>query len=86
MSAVLIGQTYGTLTVVAGAGWCVSRKNRLWLCRCACGGSAKVVASNLRSGTTKTCGAGCPLRVLRRGPRGHYKKRTTNVSIVDLAH
>ncbi len=56
----LAGQTFGRLTVVSRI---VNDKhgNSRWLCRCECGGTAKVVATSLRVGYTKSCG--CLYRV-----------------------
>ena len=50
----LIGQAFGRLLVTAYAG---QSKNRqyLWSCKCSCGGSTTVTASNLKN-STKSCG------------------------------
>lgn len=51
----LTGMTFGQLTVVEVSGT-DKRRETLWLCNCACGGQARVPASNLRNGRTSSCG------------------------------
>lgn len=46
---------YGRLTLLTCLG-AKGRKGVVWLCRCDCGDEIKVRASNLASGTTKSCG------------------------------
>jgi hypothetical protein len=50
----LIGQVFGQLTVIATA----PSRNGLshWICQCTCGNSSEVSQSNLKKGTTKSCG------------------------------
>lgn len=50
-----VGQRYGLLTVTRSAG---KSKNsvRLWECKCDCGNVVTVLATNLISGTSKSCG------------------------------
>lgn len=50
----LTGRKFGRLTAVKDAG--SRRGRRLWLCRCDCGGTTKVVAGVLGIGKTKSCG------------------------------
>ena len=52
----LLGQTFGRLTVIADGG---SDKdaNKLWHCRCDCGGNTLSRGSSLRFGTSQSCGA-----------------------------
>lgn len=76
----LAGQRYGRLLVmkrvmVRGA------KNVMWKCRCDCGGSVVAAASNIKTGTTQSCG--CLAREvaanLLRGnttQRTHHKSQT----------
>lgn len=51
----ITGQTFFRLTAVAVAPPRGDGRTR-WLCQCACGNSAEVVASKLKRGTTKSCG------------------------------
>ena len=54
MSAKLIGQCFGRLTVLRQA---PSRNgHRYWLCRCECGGACFPTTGGLRSGKTRSCG------------------------------
>lgn len=55
------GQRYGRLTVLALAGR-ASNRDALWRCRCDCGSEVEVSASNLRTGSTRSCG--CLMREL----------------------
>lgn len=51
----MIGGIFGRWTVIAATG--ESRNGKiLWLCRCDCGVERKVVAGNLCSGISKSCG------------------------------
>jgi hypothetical protein len=53
----LLGLTFGRLTVVARAANRGARNNvAVWCCACACGAICDVVASNLRSGASTSCG------------------------------
>lgn len=55
MSMDLTGQQFGRLTVLQRAEkdkW----GGQLWHCRCGCGQTSQVRASNLRAGTTTSCG------------------------------
>lgn len=51
----MIGEVFGRWTVLAPS---TERRNgkRMYSCRCACGTEALVVAGNLRSGISKSCG------------------------------
>ncbi|HEX3058063.1 MAG TPA: hypothetical protein VHP62_01805 [Usitatibacter sp.] len=51
----LTGHRYGRLTVVSYEGMTPSR-NKLWRCRCDCGGESIAQLGNLRNGTTQSCG------------------------------
>jgi hypothetical protein len=52
----MIGKRFGRLTVIESGGVSKNRK-LLWICQCDCGNITKpIVGSNLRSGTTKSCG------------------------------
>lgn len=48
------GQKFGRLTVVSFARR--DKRSVFWLCTCTCGESCTVNRSNLRSGTTRSCG------------------------------
>ena len=51
------GQRFGKLLVMCSVG-SDKRGNRLWECRCDCGGATKVTTSNLRRGHSRSCGCG----------------------------
>jgi len=51
----LIGNRYGALTVVEQAESSAAGHRR-WVCRCDCGNSCIVLGSNLKRGTTVSCG------------------------------
>lgn len=51
----MIGSIFGRWTVVSASDEKRNRK-RMWLCRCMCGTERLVVAGNLRSGVSKSCG------------------------------
>lgn len=51
----LYGRKYGLLTVLERAENTKNNKAK-WLCKCDCGNITKVVAGQLRSGKTKSCG------------------------------
>lgn len=51
----LVGRRFGRLTVVKEAGRNQHGQVK-WLCRCDCGNEKIVLADNLRSGSTKSCG------------------------------
>ena len=50
-----IGDQYGRLTVISHAGK-DHRNKHLWLCKCTCGNTKIVVADNLSSKKSKSCG------------------------------
>jgi hypothetical protein len=50
----LTGQVFGRLTVISYHG--KRKKSTCWLCRCLCGKSKVVQASNLVQGTSQSCG------------------------------
>ena len=72
----LIGQTFGTLTVMSKA-----RRNKYghlyWLCECSCGKTTEVIGHTLRSGETKSCG--CRQHSLKHG-HNKVKKRSRTYS------
>ncbi len=51
----LTGERYGRFVVVGRSG-STNSGHALWLCRCDCGQERTVLASNLRSGRTVSCG------------------------------
>jgi hypothetical protein len=51
----LVGREFGYLTVVRYAG-CDKTKRSIWECRCKCGNTLDVHASNLKTGHTQSCG------------------------------
>lgn len=66
----LTGITFGRLTVVAFHDIHGKHPNARWLCRCECGAERIVFGSNLRKGTTRSCG--CFLRDIST-THGHTK-------------
>jgi hypothetical protein len=50
----LAGQRFNSLTVIRKAG--TKSKQLVWLCRCDCGNTTKVLSDNLRRGHTRSCG------------------------------
>jgi len=51
----LVGQRYGRLVVISRAGN-NNKQNSIWKCKCDCGNENTVLAFNLVSGQTKSCG------------------------------
>lgn len=51
----LIGQKFGMLTVIAQA-QSTAKGQRRWICKCECGTEKIVMGSNLKRGTTVSCG------------------------------
>lgn len=54
-AAKLTGQKFGRLTVTEPVGRSPGSQI-IWLCKCDCGGTAKVLTSNLTKGHTRSCG------------------------------
>lgn len=52
----LSGKRFGKLTVRGDSGLRSRSGNRLWWCRCDCGGTSAVSKANLLRGLTKSCG------------------------------
>jgi 5-methylcytosine-specific restriction endonuclease McrA len=55
----LTGKTFGQWTVLGKAGYVQrwkAKRGFLWLCKCACGTTAKVLTASLNNGTSKSCG------------------------------
>jgi len=54
----LMGKRFGRLTVIGGPKLdkSIHKSNRMWLCRCRCGGEKWVLGSLLSIGRTKSCG------------------------------
>lgn len=52
----LAGQTFGRLVVISDSGERTGNGAVIWLCRCECGGVARVASHNLRGGNTSSCG------------------------------
>lgn len=71
----LTGGRYGSLTVLAYAGFSKTRQQAAWLCRCDCGREKVIVGNSLTSGATKTCG--CGARVGRKPRYGHARRSET---------
>jgi hypothetical protein len=66
----LIGQTFGQLTVFALAS---TSGKTVWDCQCACGKTTRVVGSNLKTGSTISCGC---VRQARKVKHGHHGSST----------
>lgn len=54
MNYVIMGQTYGQLTIVKFDGY--RGKNPYWKCRCSCGREKSIREYSFTNGTTKSCG------------------------------
>lgn len=54
--SLLPGTRYGRLVVVGDSGTKAPYGDRLWQCRCDCGGTKLTVANSLKSGATRSCG------------------------------
>jgi hypothetical protein len=52
----LAGQKFGRLTALESLGFDVKSKGYAWKCRCDCGTETRVLAGNLISGNSKSCG------------------------------
>lgn len=76
----LTGQVFGRLTVLGPAGL-VSNRAFSWRCVCECGNECAVRTSNLRSGTTQSCGCYQKDRTVER----HFKHGAKSVNKPDLA-
>lgn len=55
-AAMMIGQRFGRLTVVAEAERRAHDTHRYWSCVCDCGKESTVEGCNLRSGRSRSCG------------------------------
>lgn len=64
----MIGERFSRLTIESPAGK-TARGQRLWLCRCDCGGSATATTGGLRFGNPRSCGC------LRREVAGAKNRR-----------
>ncbi len=69
----IAGQKFGRLTAVERVGTTKANK-AVWLCRCDCGGEAKVTTGALRNGNSKSCGC-YRLDALRSVTVVHGKRR-----------
>lgn len=52
----LIGNKYGDLTVIQKSDKKNKNRETSWICICNCGNITTVIGSNLKNGTTKSCG------------------------------
>lgn len=52
MKVDLMGQQFGSLTVIASTPWHRTRKRTHWVCECHCGRKVLVRSDNLRNGRT----------------------------------
>lgn len=69
----LTGQRFGRLLVIKRNG--TKGNKSTWLCKCDCGNSTLVTGSNLKAGTTKSCG--CYRREYTSNTKGkHYQTKT----------
>lgn len=77
---------YGRLTVISHAGK-DHRGKHLWLCLCECGNEKVVVADNLSSGKSNSCGCLKTEFLLRRGNQyGLYSDREDALLKVQYSH
>jgi len=68
----MLGLRFGRLVVCADAG--TGREGKaLWLCRCDCGNSKKVVGKDLRRGDTRSCGCLARELMSARAKHGHSR-------------
>lgn len=72
----LIGQRFGSLTVVEYVGGKDRKSYNSWLCKCDCGETMVVTASRLKYGTIKSCGC-----VTKHKKSMHGESRTRLYSI-----
>lgn len=80
------GDKYGRLTVVSHAGK-DHRSKHLWLCLCDCGNNKIVVADNLSSGKSNSCGCLKAEVLARKGNQyGIYKDREKALLKVQYSH
>jgi hypothetical protein len=86
----ILGKRFGRLTVIADAG-IDHRREAKWRCRCDCGNEHETTGSNLRNGTTRSCG--CfrseqqmlrPAKPKRFRSRAVFKRAYDGGSIEDL--
>lgn len=66
----ITGQVFSKLTVVGYD--CMTKK---WICKCDCGGLAKVKTAALNNGNTKSCGCYQKLRASEEATNKHKSKR-----------
>lgn len=59
MKKVLIGERFGRWTVVKLDGYDKSGKNTMFLCKCDCGKTRRVLRNSLLRGLSKSCGCLC---------------------------
>lgn len=52
----LVGEQFGQLTVLRDSGKRTSNGTVIWVCQCSCGNLKEVSTTNLRRGSTKSCG------------------------------
>jgi hypothetical protein len=71
-----IGNRYGQLLVIGCSGL-DSHRNRLWLCLCDCGNTARIRTTELRRGSRKSCGC------LRLGRLKSARGKPLNVRALD---
>lgn len=67
-AADITGQTFGKLEVIARVG-SYRTAHATWQCRCQCGTMVVVIAGNLKSGQTKSCG--CLIAAANKARRRH---------------
>jgi len=69
----LIGQRFGRLIVEKFGG--KQKGSTMWTCQCDCGKKSKVAASNLKKGTTKSCGCQMNAASIERSTKHGHKTR-----------
>lgn len=71
-----IGDTFGKLTLIASSPPTARTNKTVWLCRCECGNIKPIRQSNLRMGSTKSCGC---LRIAANKTHGQSKSRINKI-------
>lgn len=56
VAADIAGQKFGRWTAISNTGEKTKNGTSIWLCRCDCGNYGKISISNLRYGSSKSCG------------------------------
>jgi flavoprotein len=77
----LIGNKYGSLTVLEFSHASENKKAHFWKCKCDCGKEKIVKGSHLKGGNVKVCSKICPYRTVK--PREKVEIISKNIFIID---